>query len=273
MVLGGVPFYWGLLERGLSAAQNIDYLFFAEDAPMREEYEYLFASIFRHPKDYLQIIQALAKKKKGLTRGEILESCNLTGSGIFSQKNAELESCGFLREYHAFWKKNRDSIYQLTDPFVLFYHHFLTEKHGDPSYWSHQLNTPAVNTWAGLAFEMLCLLHLEQIKMKLGISGILTDAASFVCKEDPEEGIPGAQIDLVLWRADRTVNLFEMRYTNGLYAITRTTVDGLRRKADAFRRVTKSRDAIHWTFATPYGITKNAYAGEIQSQVIAEELF
>ena len=78
--------------------------------------------------------------------------------------------------------------------------------------------------------------------------------ASFVCKEDPEEGIPGAQIDLVLWRADRTVNLFEMRYTNVLYAITRTTVDGLRRKADAFRRVTKSRDAIHWTFATPYGI-------------------
>ena len=46
MVLGGVPFYWGLLERGLSAAQNIDYLFFAEDAPMREEYEYLFASSF-----------------------------------------------------------------------------------------------------------------------------------------------------------------------------------------------------------------------------------
>ena len=273
MVFGGVPFYWGLLEKGLSVAQNVDRLFFAEDAPLRDEYAYLFASIFRQPKDYLEIIETLAKKKKGLTRNEILENCKLTGSGIFSQRLAELESCGFLREYHAFGKKTRASLYQLTDPFVLFHHHFLTMRHDDPAFWSHQLNTPAVNTWAGLSFEMLCLLHVEQIKRKLGISGVLTDVASFSCKAKPEEGICGSQIDLVLWRADRTVNLFEMKFANAPYALSKAVMEGLRRKAGDFRLETKTRDALHWTLVTPYGLFKNAYAGEVQSQVTAEDLF
>ena len=34
MVMGGIPFYWGFLERGKSLAQNIDALFFSRDAPL-----------------------------------------------------------------------------------------------------------------------------------------------------------------------------------------------------------------------------------------------
>lgn len=272
MAVGGIPFYWGLMQKGLSVSQNMDALFFAEDAPMKEEYDYLFAAIFRKPGDYLKIVRALAEKKKGLTRNEIIEATGLTGSGVFSEKINELESCGFIREYHAFGKKSKDSLYQLMDPFILFYHHFLRKKTGDPNYWSHQINTPTVNTWAGLAFEQLCLLHIDQIKTKLGISGILTDVSSFVCGKDPENGVNGSQIDLVIWRADRTVNLLEMKYARGPYLISRSINEELRKKAEDFVRVTKIRDAIHQTMVTPYGLSWNEYAGEIQSQITAEDL-
>lgn len=273
MILGGIPYYWNLLEKGLSVAQNVDRLFFSEDAPLENEYNCLFASIFRAPKDYLLIIESLSKKKKGLTRNEILQSSRLTGSGIFSQRLEELESCGFIREYHAFGKAAKGSLYQLMDPFILFYHHFLRRKTGDPSFWSHQLNTPAMNTWAGLAFEQLCLLHTEQIKKKLGISGILTDVASFSCSANPERGIAGSQIDLVISRADRTINLFEMKYTNGQYTLTKSVLDSLRRKANDFILETGTRHAVHLTMATPYGLVPNTYSGEIPSQIVAEDLF
>lgn len=273
MAIGGIPFYWGLLKKGLSVAQNIDSLFFSETAPLKQEYEYLFASIFNKPEDYLKIIRALAMKRKGLSRNEILKATGLTGSGIFSQKLEELESCGFIREYHAFGKKSKDSLYQLMDPFILFYYHFLRSKPEDPFYWSHQINTPAVNTWEGLAFEQLCLLHIDQIRASLGITGILTDIASFSCPADPENGVYGSQIDLVIQRADRTVNLLEMKYSRSPYLITKGTYGDLRKKANDFIRVTKTRSAIHLTLVTPYGLAWNEYAGEIQSQITAEDLF
>ena len=273
MILGGVPYYWKQLKRGFSVAQNVDHLFFSEDAVLRQEYEYLFASIFRYPEPYLQIIEALAKKKMGLTRNELLEETDLPGSGIFTQRLKELESCGFIREYHAFGKKNKDSLYQLMDPFVLFYHHFLKRKNSDTGFWSHQVNTPAVNAWEGLAFEQICLLHTEQIKKKLGISGVLTEVSSFVCKANPEEGIHGSQIDMVIWRADHIINLLEMKYASEPFTITKGIDEGLRRKRADFQRVTKPKEGIHLTMVTPYGLEWNAYAGNIQSQVTGEDLF
>ncbi|MBR5360745.1 MAG: AAA family ATPase, partial [Lachnospiraceae bacterium] len=45
MIFGGVPFYWTFIRKGLSLAQNIDNILFAKDAPLKEEYDYLFSSI------------------------------------------------------------------------------------------------------------------------------------------------------------------------------------------------------------------------------------
>ncbi|MBQ8161232.1 MAG: ATP-binding protein [Clostridia bacterium] len=272
MALGGVPFYWELMQKGLSVSQNIDNLFFAAEAPLKDEYDYLFASIFKKPADYLKIIHALAEHKMGLTRAEILSATGLSGSGKFSEKLDELESCGFIREYHAFGKKTKGSLYQLIDPFVRFYHSFLLTRPEDPAFWTHQINTPKLNTWQGLAFELVCLLHIEQIKSRLGISGVLTDVCSFVCGKDPEKGIHGSQIDLVIWRSDHTINLLEMKYKSGPYAITQSYNEELRRKANDFVTETKTRNAIHWTMVTPFGLYWNKYAGEIQSQITSDDL-
>ena len=74
MVMGGIPYYWSFLRPGLSIAQNIDRMFFEEDGEMVHEYDALYASLFRRPKTHIAIVNALATKKGGLQREEILPS-------------------------------------------------------------------------------------------------------------------------------------------------------------------------------------------------------
>ena len=273
MVIGGVPFYWNYVQKGFSTAQNVDHMFFEAEAPLKQEYDYLFSSLFRKPDDYLRIISALAGKKSGLTRTDIAQKTGLSPSGNLTRKLEELESCGFIRVYNGYEKKKKNSLYQLIDPFVLFYHHFLVKAPRDPAFWSHKLNTPALNVWNGLAFELVCLLHIDQIKKAMGISMIHTDVFSFLCKSNQDEGIFGSQIDLVIWRADRIINLVEMKYSSGPYIITKKLYESMQKKLHDFLVSTGTRDSVHLTMVTVHGIEGNAFAEGIQSQITAKDLF
>jgi hypothetical protein len=68
MIMSGVPYYWTHLRKGLSLLQNIDAMFFAHEASLREEFDYLFSSLFRYPADYLAIVEALGIRKAGMSR-------------------------------------------------------------------------------------------------------------------------------------------------------------------------------------------------------------
>ena len=67
------------------------------------------------------MVNALGKKKIGLTRNEISEVTKLSNSGFLTKILDELISCGFIRKYTMFGKKTKDAIYQLTDQYSLFY--------------------------------------------------------------------------------------------------------------------------------------------------------
>lgn len=273
MVLGGVPFYWTLLKKELSVAQNIDMLFFGRQAELKDEFDYLFASLFRYPEEYIRIVEALSRHQNGLTRDEILKETKIAGSGHFSEKLRDLEDCGFIRSYDPFQNQKKESLYQLIDAFTIFHYHFLERKQKDVHYWSNQINTPRQNTWNGLAFERVCLLHTEQIRNALGISGVLTTACSWVCKADPEKGIEGSQVDLLLVRNDHVINLLEMKYSDKPYAISGQVFDDLQRKRNDLYLATNTTYAIHLTMVTPAGIVQNSYAKDIQSEVTMNDLF
>ncbi len=273
MIFGGVPYYWGFLKKGYSLQQNIDEIFFAKDAPLRDEYKYLYASIFKNPTVHQKIIETLGKKKVGMTREEIIERSGLTNSGDLTVKLEELESCGFIRKYYSYDMKKKNAVYQLLDNFTLFYHQFMSKEPTDSHFWSNQINTPAVNTWQGLAFERVCLEHIDQIKRKLGISGVYTDINSWYCKKDESRGIRGAQIDLLIVRKDQVINMCEMKYSNSEYILSETDDASIRNKIATFLDVTKTRYAIYPTIITTYGLVDNAYAGNIQSVVTADDLF
>ncbi len=273
MVIGGIPYYWGFMKKGLSLSQNIDELFFAKHAPLQDEFSYLFSSLFRYPEEYIKIVHALSSKLSGLTRNDIIEATGIAGSGAFSNKLEELEYCGFIRSFVAYGKKKKEKIYQLIDSFTIFHYHFLQNRVQDEHYWTNQLDTAKQNVWSGLAFERVCLLHINEIKKALGISGVLTDICSWSCKCNPDEGLFGSQIDLVIVRKDKVINLLEMKFSSGFYAISKKVDAELLRKRMDFVNSTKTISAIHMTMVTPYGLLPNRYFGNIQSQVTADDLF
>ena len=131
MAVGGIPYYWSLMKKGRSVAQNIDAMFFADDAPLRDEFKYLYASLFKNPQNYIDIVSALAKKKTGLLRNEIAEETGIPNSGYLTKMLDELISCGFIRKHTVLGKKTKDALYQLTDFYTLFYYQFLQKKRDD----------------------------------------------------------------------------------------------------------------------------------------------
>ena len=270
MILGGIPYYLKLMKRELSLPQNIDLLYFTQDAPLRNEYKFLYDSLFSNPDNHIKIIEALAKVGHGLTRGEIADKTGLAASGRLTKTLGELIDCGFVREYLAYGKKERDRLYQLIDPFTLFHLHFHDKRRVySEDYWLHFYTTSAHATWSGYAFERVCLQHTAQIRKALGVSGVLTEVYSWRSKTS----VPGAQIDLVIDRADRVVNLCEVKYSSTPFKITKAYAEKLREKRAAFLEETRKVKSAQTTLITTFGLVRNEYSNEILSQVQLDDLF
>lgn len=266
MILGGIPMYWRYLERGKSVAQNIDDMFFAGSEKLENEFDELYASLFEHPEPYLAIVTALAKKKCGMTRDEVSRESGVENSGWLSRYLKVLEQCGFIRRFTELGKKTKGSVFQLIDNFTLFYFRFVeSNRTNDSHYWSSMQDSHVHSTWAGLAFERLCLQHVDGIKRALGISGVLTNVHSW------RNG--NAQIDLLLDRNDGIINICEMKYWAGPYAMTSEDDVSLANKKAELKSATKTRKAVHVTMVTSFGVRQNAYANNVQSFVTLGDLF
>ena len=273
MIFGGVPYYWTFLRRGLSQTQNIDNIFFSESAELRNEFDALYASLFKNPQPYIQIIKVLCKKKIGMTRNEIVSSLDKTTGGTLTTVLKELEQCGFIRSYKSLGKASKDTVFQLIDNFTLFYFKFMDEnRRHDPQFWTHSVGKPVYSAWSGLAFERVCLLHLEQIKKALGISGIACNVCSWVYRPK-NESETGVQIDLVIDRDDSVVNLCEIKFSQDKYEITKQYNEILRNRAALFSAKTETRKAVSTVMITTCGLVKNAYAGDIFAEVVLDDLF
>ena len=273
MILGGVPYYWSLLKKGRSLPQNIDDLFFAEGAPLQNEYDNLYRALFNRPDQYVRIIEALCDVKKGITRDDICKKTGIASSGELTRKLKELENCGFIRKYVPFGSESKNALYQLIDNYTLFYNRFLKENSYDENYWKSSSNSGEVNAWSGLAFERVCLEHIAQIKKALGISGVQTDVNSWRCDADPEKGLQGSQIDLLIVRKDQIINVCEMKYSESDYSPDLAFDKAMRRKISDLMLATKTKFAIHSTLITTYEVAETSYSGNIQSIITAEELF
>ncbi len=105
----------------------------------------------------------------------------------------------------------------------------------------------------------------------MGISGIQCRACCWVGKNDKTG--KGAQIDLVIDRADQTVNICEMKFSRSPYEITKSDDEDFDNKLNAFLQQTKTTKSLMLTLVTSFGIVQNKYSGHIQNQVVMEDLF
>jgi hypothetical protein len=270
-IFGGIPFYLNLFEKGLSLAQNVDKLCFAPNGALKDEFSILYTSLFRHSENYVNVIQVLAKKNTGLTREEIIAETKLQGGGLTTILE-ELEQCNFIRTFHTYDKKTKGRLYQLIDFYSLFYINFIkTAKQSGSHFWTNLIDNAKHRAWSGFAFEQVCMLHIAQLCRKLGISGVVTYSAAWRSRSRDEQ--TGAQIDLLLDRKDGIINLCEMKYANAEFVIDKKTDENLRNKKAAFIAETKTRKAVHITMVTTFGVKRNEYWGNIQSEVNMDDLF
>jgi hypothetical protein len=275
MIMGGIPFYWSMIKRELSMAQNIDAMFFNKNnGGLTHEYEQLYASLFNNPEPYLRVVTALAKKNKGLTRHEIAKASDIKSGGDLTRYLNELEWCGFIRRYNCIGKNSKDALYQLIDNFTLFYFQYMKgNKNNDPHFWTNNIGSAIHRAWSGLAFERVCLQHVSQIKKALGISGVLSYVYSWRTEANKEKGIDKTQIDLLIDRNDGVINLCEMKFSEEKYAITSEEEMKLRRRRSNFIEATHTPKAVHITLVTPYGLKRNTHSEIAQNQIKLDELF
>ena len=276
MILGGIPYYLDMLEKGLSFSQNIDNLFYRQGAPLRTEYDFLFRSLFKSATIYRQIVEALATKNKGLTLKEIKEEIRTGDSGGLSEVLDNLCKCDFIRKYSAYGKKEKGGLYQLTDLFSLYFLKFIGKRTGlDEHYWSN-VRESSRNAWAGYAFEQVCLHHIAQIRQALGIQGVLTNVCSWSSpRQTDSDGTewPGVQIDMLLCRDDHIINVCEMKYSRSEFVVSGDYDEKLRQRNSTFAHFTGTRDALHTVLVTTYGLKSNLYSGNIYATVTMDDLF
>ena len=274
MAVGGIPYYLDKIRKGRSAAQNIDALFFVENAALRDEFSQLYAALFEHHERHLKIIEALATKRAGLSRAQLIEHSGLSG-GNLSTILQELETTGFILRSVPFGRSVRESQYRLIDEFTLFYLRWvkpLARTRSGPS-WLQQRTSPAGIAWAGYAFENACLTHVAQIKKALGISGILTEQSAWHHRVSARDK-SGAQIDLLIDRPDGVINLCEMKWSGAPFVIDKRYAATLRERVETFRRVTGTRKSLFLTFVTAHGLAPGDHVDELVSnEVSAAALF
>ena len=271
MAVGGVPYYMSLFRPSESPAIAIDRLFFGENAELQKEYRRLFVSLFRNAEPYQAIISLLSQKAEGMTRMEISKALQIDNNGKLGNMLLDLIYCDFIRKYNVREKKikTNSALYQLTDFYTIFYNTFIKEGNSDEHFWSRNVSSPKVKTWYGLAFERICQAHMLQIKQALGISSVKTEYYSWRSKSLKE----GAQIDIIIDRADNTINLCEVKYSDHEYSLDKDEFFKICHRQEAFEQETATNSTIIPTMITTFGLNQGQYSDQIVVQLTMDDLF
>ena len=267
MAVGGIPLYLDLLDSSRSVVENINEICLKPTGFLYNEYDRLLPSLFLHHQVHTSMIQALAKKRKGLTREELLAETKLQNGGTFTKYLDELIQSDFVDFYKPFGKHKKDTLYRITDMFCLFYFAYILPNKGNktPDFAAFS-QSQSYKSWAGYTFENVCMSHILQIKKALGISGLSTATSSFIAK--PKDGLDGAQIDLLIERGDNTIHLCEIKFLADEVVVDKAFVENLSNKRTVFNYNTSNKKHIFNTLITTYGLKSNDYSSQNIHQVI-----
>lgn len=273
MALGGVPHYLKEIRKGKSATQNIDQILFSENSFLKNEFSRLYPALFENSDYHTAVIRALAQRRKGLTRQQIIQLAKTPQGGATTTILDELVQSGFIGAYYPFGKKKREMLYRLTDEYSLFYLQFMEDKKNEGGgTWLRLSQKQDFISWSGYTFESICLKHIPSIKKALGISGVFTTSSSFFKKGTKSE--KGTQIDLVLDRNDHIIHLFEIKYHNKAFTLTKATAQKLSEKRTIFEEMTKTPKQVFISLITTFGLKPNEYSIGLVDQVLQlDDLF
>ncbi len=280
---GGVAKYLSYIKRGKSAAQNITELCFDQYGALTSEFPKLYGSLFDDFQLHVAIVNVLARKHYGVTQHEIAAELKIsTGGGVTKVLN-ELEGSGFILSVSVFGHKKKNKQYRLIDEYSLFYLTWIQPalenhlKKVATNYWQSIQNTPNYTTWAGYAFEGVCLKHVEKLVKALELTVVARSctAWSYKPKHNDENNLEkGTQIDLVIDRSDKCINLCEIKFYNKPFQVTREHAENLQYKKECFLEQTKTKKTLFTTLIASYGAAVNEhYLSAVDEQITMDALF
>ena len=120
-----------------------------------------------------------------------------------------------------------------------------------------------------LTYERVCMAHVSQIKRALGIGGVVTEAYSWRSKDSEHP----AQIDLLIERADKMINLCEIKYCETEYSLSQEEYLNIGRRVESFRVAIQTHYGIAPTLITTFGLSRGMYADSIHASVVLDDLF
>lgn len=272
MACGGIPHYLKQVQRGESASQSIERLCFTTGGLLREEFPRLYHSLFDGAERHLEIVRLLAAKPQGLTRADLTSSYS-SGGGL-TRLLTELTEAGFVSATLPFEKRKKDTLYRLCDEYSIFYLRWIEARRlqaGDN--FTKIITTPSWRAWSGYALESLAKRHFPQILRGLGIRDVASYESSWIHR--PDETWPdGAQVDLLIDRADQSINLMEIKFSQAPFIITKAYAETLRNRLQTFQEVTRTRKNTFVSFLTTHGVKENKYSRElVHQQVTIDVLF
>jgi len=274
MVMGGVPQYLKMIEPDESAAMAVDRICFTKDGFLNDEFKNLFNSLFDGATHHMAVIKLLAKRGKGLSRNEIINACKLPSGGGTTQLLDELRESGFIEIYTPFGKSSKDSQYKLIDEYSIFYAKFIADgKLKGPGSWATYSSTPSYVSWSGIAYETICMKHIQQIKQALGILGVHTEHSLW--RHTPQnKNESGVQLDLLIDRQDGCITICEMKFSRAEFEISKSYAKDLQKKLDVFQEKSNTKKTVFLTLVTTRGV-KNLvnYKGLIQNEIKMDDLF
>ncbi len=270
MISGGIPYYLGYYRPGLSLAQNVDEIFFKDKAPLRNEFNRLFNSIFKNPDSMVTIIRAIGSKHYGCTREMIAKASGISLGGTLTSALSALIASDFIIKYVPFGCSKKEEYYKLTDPFCNFYLNFMEDNTLSEDFWLSNISSQQIITWRGIAFENVCFNHIEQIKKALGISGVSSKQSAWSKKSIEESG---TQIDMIIERKDNVINMCEMKFYNDEFVVDKKYDRVLANRINTLEKEVSSKMAIHSTLITTYGLKYNEYSGDFVKVITMDDLF
>ena len=274
MFFGGIPFYLSLIDTKQSLVQNVDTLCFSRGGALRFEFDELYNALFIHSDKYIAVVRLLAEHRSGMTSLDISDITGIDGERL-TKVLRNLERCDFIMKFRYYGKKKQDIVYKLADFYTLFYLKYieLNKESYDEQWWQHHSTSHSVESWQGLTFELLCLMHIRQIRHQLNIGGVATEVSTWFDQADKKKAVRGSQIDLIIERADRIIHLCEMKFSQGEFRITKDYEDKLRNRMSIFKEKTKNKMTLVHTFVTTYGVANGKYSNIVHSEVTLDGLF
>lgn len=280
MIMGGIPHYLKSIKKSLSVAQNINEICFQKGGLLLDEFDKLFHSLYEEPEVYINIIRAIANKRNGISREELIDKVKeVSDGGTLNTKIQSLEEAGFISTFLPLGHARRGVHFRLVDEYCIFYLYWIepmrkkTRISSSESHWLSMMASPAWHAWSGYAFEAVCFKHIGVIKKSLGIDRIQAYCGDW--RYTPEKELEnGAQIDLIFDRNDDCVTLCEIKHTDKPFVITKDYASELERKTAIYKERTRTKKQIIWCLISCNGVSKNKHFNKIINNVIVlKDLF